>query len=354
MPKVSVVMVTYNHEAYIHQAVASVLRQEVDFAYELLIGEDCSTDHTREIAITLQQTYPDKIRLLLHETNQGPTPNYMALFRLCQGQYMAILDGDDYWTDVHKLQRQVAFMDQHPECALCFHDAITVSANGNREIGQIARPGQKAISELADLVERNFIPNCTVMYRNHLVSTIPAWVYDMPMGDWCFHILYAQKGKIGYLDKVMAAYRKQPKGIYSGLGLVAEIQAWMVVHHAINAHLDYTYSTIINRELHNRQNRLHVALVEVGFQLGRTQSNLSQVNSIFDNWPQRWPLNCLMRRKILGDIYERLLFQSYQDYDWPKVRQCWLRLILYKPISFLNKGVWAIGLRSFWAFNAAH
>lgn len=351
--KVNVLMATYNHEPYISQAIESVLMQQVDFEYELLIGEDCSTDRTREIAIEWQQEYPHRIRLLLRETNLGPIRNSVDTFQHCDGQYVAILDGDDYWTNPQKLSKQARFLDSHPECAISFHDAMAVSEDGRQELGRVARPRQQAFASISDLVKRNFIPNCTVMYRNHLVHSIPEWIYEMPMGDWPLHIFHAQHGQIGYMNEVMAAYRKHAGGIYSSLSYIRELQAWMITHKAINAHLNYEYTTIVEKELAERQRRLRLALIEAGFQIGVQTNDLDQILTIFDNWPEALPLNHKARKQILGDIYERLLFQSYLERDLRKTRQCWLRLARHKPAGLLNTGVWSIGLRVFMNMRVA-
>ncbi len=119
-PKVSVLMITYNHEQYIEQAVRSVMMQETDFDYELVIGEDCSTDRTREIVLRLKEEFPDKIRLLLPEKNLGMIPNFVATYEACRGEYIALCEGDDYWTHPKKLQIQVDYM-KGSECRMCFH-----------------------------------------------------------------------------------------------------------------------------------------------------------------------------------------------------------------------------------------
>ena len=127
--KVSVLTITYNHEKYIAQAIESVLIQEVNFDYELVIGEDCSTDKTREIVIDYQRKYPHKIRLLLNEKNLGMHRNFAQTYHACRGQYIAVLEGDDFWTSPHKLQKQVDFLDNNPDFAICFHNMQVINAN---------------------------------------------------------------------------------------------------------------------------------------------------------------------------------------------------------------------------------
>ena len=103
-------MITYNHEKFIAEAIEGVVMQKTNFQFELVIGEDCSTDNTRAICIEYQKKYPDIIRLRLPETNQGMMLNWINNINSGRGKYIALCDGDDYWTDPYKLQKQVDFM----------------------------------------------------------------------------------------------------------------------------------------------------------------------------------------------------------------------------------------------------
>ena len=114
-PLVSVGVMTYNHEKYIAKAIESVIMQEVNFKYEIVIAEDCSTDRTRDIVIEYQKKYPDLIRLILHEQNVGMKANSNILRRSCRGIYRANLEGDDFWIDPCKLQKQVDFLEQNQD-----------------------------------------------------------------------------------------------------------------------------------------------------------------------------------------------------------------------------------------------
>jgi len=118
LPVVSVYMITYNHESYIAQAIEGIMMQQTDFPIELVIGEDCSTDRTREICLEYQDKYPEIIRLLLPEKNIGIYKNSKSTFIECKGKYIAICEGDDYWTDPLKLQKQVYFLETRPDFAL--------------------------------------------------------------------------------------------------------------------------------------------------------------------------------------------------------------------------------------------
>lgn len=247
--KVSVCMITYNHEAYIAQAIEGVLMQETDFAVELVIGEDCSTDNTRAIVRDYGARHPERIRLLLPERNQGAHANFRATYEACRGQYIALCEGDDYWTDPHKLQKQVEFLEAHPECALCFHDVMIVDETQDIEPRCYPNldPGKQY--RLEDLLRQDFIPTCSTMYRQGTSHELPPWFYSLPMGDWPLHILNAEHGTLGYLPATMGVYRIHPGGIWSGRSLVRRIEGHILMYRAVNRHLQLRYTRIISHEI---------------------------------------------------------------------------------------------------------
>lgn len=131
-PKLSVILITYNHEKYIRKALDSVLSQETDFPFEVVIGEDCSPDDTRNICKEYKKKYPDQVRIVNRDKNTGrPTLNVYETTMKCRGEYLAYLEGDDYWTDPHKLQKQVDFLEAHPEYIACTHAHKMIDDEGN-------------------------------------------------------------------------------------------------------------------------------------------------------------------------------------------------------------------------------
>lgn len=221
--KLSVIITTYNHEKYIAQAVESALNQRVNFDYDIIIGEDCSTDRTREIVTELRDAHPEKIRLLLHDRNLGRWGkfNFVEVHKACRGEYVAILEGDDYWSDPNKLQRQVDFLDSHPECALCFHDVTLFFEDGRPARTSLGKT-KKEIFTIEDLLAGNFIFTCSVVFRRGLFGDFPDWFFTSKMGDWSLHIINAQYGNIGYLDEVMAVYRVHQGGFWTATNLVEQ------------------------------------------------------------------------------------------------------------------------------------
>ena len=213
---VSVAMITYNHEAFIAQAIESVIMQKTDFTVELVIGEDCSTDATRAIVQSFEDQFPDRINVLFPNQNLGMIPNFVATLEKCRGQYIAVCEGDDYWTDPLKLQRQVDFMEANPDCSMCFHWTCQLNEmTGEIEIIRLMDRKIKPFYTLKDVVRTNFIPTASTLFRKSLVPKLPDWYFTAPVGDWPLFVLYAQKGKVGLLNQIMSVSRIHPGGIWS-------------------------------------------------------------------------------------------------------------------------------------------
>ncbi|HZT60174.1 MAG TPA: glycosyltransferase [Pyrinomonadaceae bacterium] len=245
--KVSVAVVTYNHEKYISRAVESALMQEADFDYEIVVGEDCSTDRTRDILIELQRRNPDRVRLLLHERNggDGGKRNFVETYRAFRGEYIALLDGDDYWTSPHKLRRQVEFLDGHREYSECFHNVLLCHEDGSEPPRELYPRGQKELSTVEDLLKGNNISSCSVMFRRGLFGELPAWFTDLEVGDWPLHILNAERGPVGYLDELMAVYRFHGGGTWVSRDYPQRLKLMMKTLEVINRHFNYRYQGII-------------------------------------------------------------------------------------------------------------
>lgn len=226
-PLVSVCMISYNHRAFISQAIEGVLMQETNFPIELVIGEDCSTDGTREICLEYQQKYPNIIRVLPRNKNLGMMPNFIDTFENSKGKYIALCEGDDYWTVPLKLQKQVNFLEANPDFAICFHRVKKVYEEESRET--LSNENQKEISEFEDLALENYIHTPSCVFRNGLFKGFPDWFYQSPVGDWVLHLLNAQHGKIKFLEDVMAVYRIHNNGVWSMKDPIETYVKWIRV-----------------------------------------------------------------------------------------------------------------------------
>lgn len=262
--KVSVSIVTFNHERFIAQAIEGVLMQETPFEVELIVGDDVSTDRTREIVLDYQRRHPERIRTVLPASNLGDGGKrlFAATLAACRGEHVAMLDGDDYWTAPDKLAKQAAFLDAHPDCAMCFHDVETVDAEGRP--GPFRPYGGAPFLGLEDVVRRCVVPSCSPMFRAPVLAELPGWYWKAPWGDWPLYILAARQGRIGYLPEVMGAYRVHGGGLWSSQGEVAQQTALLGFYGLLEEVLGPGVRVMTRREAARCRQRLACALEREG------------------------------------------------------------------------------------------
>jgi glycosyltransferase involved in cell wall biosynthesis len=215
MIKVSVVILTYNQKNFIGQAIESALAQQTDFDCEILVGDDCSTDGAREVIAAYAAQYPDQVKAVLHAKNLGQNGlfNTIETLKLAQGQYIAPMDGDDYWTDPLKLQKQVNYMETHLDFSACFHNALITYEDG-LDSHELNAPDQKRVVTVEDLVGEDeiwFMATSAVMFKNGLMH-YPDWFLRSSSGDIPRYVILAKQGSIGYLPDTMSVYRKNRGG----------------------------------------------------------------------------------------------------------------------------------------------
>jgi glycosyltransferase involved in cell wall biosynthesis len=287
-PKVSVVLLTYNHAKWITQAVESVLMQETNFDYEVTIVEDCSTDGTREMVIDFRERFPERIRLRLSEKNGEYRKNLAAAFLDSSGQYIAQLDGDDYWTSPAKLQKQADFLDAHPECVMCFHNVRVFDEDGAVEPWYLNSSDQEEITGLEDLLVDNYIASCSPMLRHGVIEEFPDWYYTAAWADWPLYLLHAQHGNIGYLDEVMGARRFHSGGMWAGLGNTQKVEHTIGFYELIEPTFDARHRAIVQgritalsrklaRHYRNRLRRKNVQLEELEQALAKERQKVRRL-----------------------------------------------------------------------------
>jgi len=215
-PKVSVSIITYNHEKYIGKAIDSVLEQQTDFDYEIIIGDDCSTDSTKKILQEYQNKHPKKIQLILHPQRYKGIPgrlNNITNLYACRGKYVAMLDGDDYWLDTGKLQSQVDFMDSHKDYVAVSNDAIKVNTH-NKFIGGYYSDTHSILKEDASLSHKHVLQagwcltqTSSLLFRNKILGDFPDWFWNIVSADYGLILLLSKHGNIKYFKKARTAYR---------------------------------------------------------------------------------------------------------------------------------------------------
>jgi len=224
-PLVSVCVQTYNQEAYIEKCLDSILMQKTNFLFEIILGEDQSDDKTKNICVAYSEKYPEKIKLFLRDRkdvilidgNITGRYNFIENLKSCQGKYIALCEGDDYWTDNSKLQKQVDYLEANQNVNLCFHRA-DVLKNGQFKLHPI--PGSLPVDDLdyIDLLKHyNFITTASVVFRKPNPFVLPNWFHKVIFGDLGLYKLVSNEKKIGCINEKMSVYRVHDKGLYSGI-----------------------------------------------------------------------------------------------------------------------------------------
>lgn len=260
--KVSVAMITHNQERFIAHAIESVLMQETDFDYELVIGEDCSTDHTRELVADFQKRFPEKIHLVSRDRNVGMMQNLIETLSACKGEYVAFLEGDDYWLSTNKLQKQVEFLDLHQECSMCFHPVKWFYEEGYQPFESEPADGSswpaefREFTTFKDVLDDVYIQFGSVMFRGGVVQDYPSWMHVLNGGDWPLFILHAESGTIGCLPEVMSAYRRHSGGVCQKRQDASIYTSAVTMYENINAHFGFKYRKIIRPRIADYSYRL--------------------------------------------------------------------------------------------------
>jgi glycosyltransferase involved in cell wall biosynthesis len=265
-PKVSVEVLTYNHEEFVAQALESALNQKASFKWEIVVGDDCSTDGTREILKSYARKHPERIRLLLHPHGLGPhelnlqgNNNFLATYRACRGEYIALLDGDDYWTDDCKLEKQVGFLDAHPSCSLCCHAvAVEYSDERGRHWDPVIGVSPKELCSIKDILcleTKPEMPGPSMMIRRRALPTFPAWFNGMFNSDYAIQALLAERGNVGFLSDCMAVHRKHSRGASRIYDTNPDFCNAMLLklHLALNQHFEYRYASILDPYIEHEQ-----------------------------------------------------------------------------------------------------
>ena len=262
VPKVSVCLITYRHELYIEQAIESILIQKVNFAWEIIIADDCSPDGTRDIILKYQQLYPELIHTVFQRENVGPGKNFVDLVNAARGTYIAYIEGDDYWSDEYKLQKQFNFMQRHPDFSLCYHKIKWVYTYETvHDADAESNTADPPVSTIYDVLEKGwFIRSCSMFYVNF---RLPPGFADLFIGDFPLHVLLADKGRVGFLNECMGIYRINNKGLSETTLTSANItslrknvndQIYMLKY--LNLQTGFKYKSLINSKIIDELYRL--------------------------------------------------------------------------------------------------
>lgn len=227
-PLVSVCVQTYQHANFIKQCLDGILMQKTDFEIEVLLGEDDSIDGTRDICIDYAQKYPEKIRLILHSRENNikiggaPSGRFNFIYNLtnAKGKYIALCEGDDYWTDPLKLQYQVDFLEDNKAFSLCAHAVETIFDKTwkHGKINRFLEP--KIIARFENILDYHYLPTNSLLLRTNSILNFPNWTFtdkNLIAADVLLSLMVACHGKVYFMEKTMAIKRVNGGGITANI-----------------------------------------------------------------------------------------------------------------------------------------
>ncbi|MDC7226166.1 MAG: glycosyltransferase [Spirochaetales bacterium] len=271
-PLVSISCITYNHEAYIEDALIGFLKQETDFPFEIIIHDDASTDQTAEIIRNYEKKYPKIVKPVYQKENQYSQGNRPTQFikHLRTGKYIAYCEGDDYWISSKKLQLQIEYMENNPECSMCCHSAYKVNSE-KKIIGSIRPAKQNSVFRIEDVINGGggFIATNSRVVRKEYTESLPAYYFTAPVGDFPSQIHMALRGKIYYFDECFSAYRIMVKGSWTerfnfDLNYKRDYYKKIVkTLEEVNKYTNFKYSDVITKAINYRS--LNLFLLENGY-----------------------------------------------------------------------------------------
>lgn len=283
---VSVCMITYNHENYIREAIEGVLMQNTNFPIELVIGEDCSSDNTRKIVMEYVEKYPKTIHPLLPENNLGMLENFSKTLQACTGKYIAICEGDDYWTDPYKLQKQVEILENNNQLVACITNSSVCSPENKilkREKNVIAPSNKSGIYTIDDFFKNNHqYPTLTAVFRSNNLDKIIINISKLSnpfLGDWILWILLYQYGDFYFLNEVTAAYRINPNSVTHTVNVIKRWEADFEIRSKLKEIVSTKYHSYLNTD-YNAYFKISMAYRK---QKDFVHFGLYQVRSIFSN-----------------------------------------------------------------------
>lgn len=275
--KVSVCMITYGHEKFVEEAINGVLIQNCDFEVELIIANDCSPDRTDEVIQNILENHPraSRIKYIRHDENLGMMANFVFAMHQCRGSYVALCEGDDYWSDPQKLQKQIDFLDANPEYIMSSHDTYVVNENGTRIRDSIFSDFHKTDYSKEQLINSPFLMPLTMCFRN-IITEFPKEFFEVKNGDIFLISLLGQYGMSKFQEEILpASYRQHAGGICSMISeLEKEYQRkntfykLFYYYHHINKRTNTAYHFLINYK------KTILRLIEVNLQERQTGISL--------------------------------------------------------------------------------
>ncbi|MDU1889299.1 MAG: glycosyltransferase [Dysgonomonas sp.] len=256
--KINVILITYNHAGYIRQSLESILMQKTLHEVEIIVADDCSPDNTVEIIREYEDKTPFTFTYVAKDRNVGYNKNYQQAFSVCTGDYVAIMEGDDYWVKPNHLQSHINFLENHPDCSMSYNRHIRLFEDQNREeIFDWANDKGYELVTTEQLALGNRIGNLSCcMFRGNLIRNIDPKLFDMEIADWMLGMYMGQFGTLLYLKDVTSAYRIHDNGQWSRMSEREQCQRVIELINEYDKYFNYKYTEAFTK--HKR--RLEILL----------------------------------------------------------------------------------------------
>lgn len=332
--KVSICCITYNHENYIRDTIEGFLKQKTNFPIEIIIHDDASTDGTPSIIREYESKYPNLIKPIYQSTNKYSkgikiSPTYV--WPKAKGEYIAICEGDDYWIDFLKLQKQVEFMDSHPEYSFCTH-AVEVIEPDKSKTGNYIKPSTRSRTYTVEeiiLGGGGFFQTSSYFFRTSFIKTLPEYYMKSSVGDLPLMLMLASEGMTYYFSETMSAYRTNVPGSWTKRtidarnreGILKNHENYLFVLDSFDKYTNYKYSDLIAEARKPRE--IGILITNKNLELLKTGKHKSYYNS----------LTLVGKMKLYGIIYFRGLY-----IELSKIKKV-VRHFAYRVKSILSKGI---------------
>ena len=270
----SILLVSYNHEQYITKAISSIFDQVIEGPIEIVIADDASTDNTLKLIKSFEYKNPKfHFKFLDNTKNVGITKNYQRGFAACNGKYVAVLEGDDYWSSDYKLQRQSDFLENHLECDLCSVNYLVFEEEKAKFTPRTTISNGHRFLTAQELIMDNLVGNfSTCMYRKSALLRLPTNLFDIQSYDWIVNICVAQGKLIGFIEEPMSVYRLHEKGVWSRLSHVQKLKE--------QAELIPAYNAITNFQFNKEFSFLLKGLDSTIAQMSGSETSTNQISKL--------------------------------------------------------------------------
>lgn len=304
---VSILVITYNHAEYIRKALETVLVQDYPGVMEIVVADDCSTDNTVDlIKETLQGQSRFTVRFLESKQNLGITRNYERGFRSCNGEFVAVIEGDDYWTSPSKISRQVEFLRQHLECNGCSVNYFVYEEAKCRFYPRVEPGTGYRLLQSRDLINDNLIGNfSTCMYRASALAALAPKLFSIKAYDWLINIALSRHAMLGFLNEPMSVYRLHQKGTWTQLTATEKLQQQLDAIPIYDGATDYIFEEDFRQLAHRLEQAIAATSLAENFKAGDKPPALVAASPLVRSVPL--PIYKILRAVLPEPVRRRIV-----------------------------------------------